>query len=190
MPPKIAITPQQILDGAFELVRREGMTALSARRVAQELGCSTQPVYSAYDSMKALKADVIKRAEVVARTYLAPDEHADLPFLHVGLGSLRFAQKEPQLFRLVSTSGGYLRDLQHGKPPPGFLLERMKADPLFVNLNHEQLTRIHTLMWFFSQGLATLFLCGMDGDPMQLAQEYLMHAGRAVIKFEIDRSES
>ena len=53
-------------------------------------------------------------------------------------------------------------------------------------LSDEQLSRIHGLMWFFSQGLANLFLidAGDDEDPMAIAEEYLMRAGRAVVEFE------
>ena len=188
MPPKIMITRQQVLDAAFELVRREGLAALSARRVARQLGCSTQPVYRAYRSMEQLRVEVLRRAEAVARSYLAGDRTDERPFLQIGLGSLRFAQQEPQLFRLAPP---HVRDLQQGKMPPDFLLDRMRTDPVLAPMSDEQLARINTLMWFFSQGLATLFASSeMDGDPMRLAVEYLMLAGRAVVELETRRNES
>ncbi len=184
MPAKASFTRKQVLDAAFELVRTEGMSALSARRLAERLGCSTQPVYSAYRSMQALRATVVERAEAVARSYLEPSTPSDSPFLQLGLGSLRFAQQEPQLYRSVALSGVLVRDLRAGKPPPAFVLERMKAERTLAGMSDAQLTRINELMWFFSQGLATLFVADTDEDPMPMAIQYLQLAGRAVIEFE------
>ena len=186
MPAKSTISRANVLDAAFEIVRREGMSALSARRVARQLGCSTQPLYSAYGSMKALARDVLDRVQQVALGYLAPSDEPDAtaPFLQVGLGSLRFARDEPQLYAAFARSGPFLRDLQQGKPPPPFVLQRMRADPLLGQLSDEQLTRINALMWFFSQGLGTLFVADLDGDTFALAERYLKLAGQAVVTFE------
>ena len=186
MPPAATVTREQILQAAFELVRREGLVALTARRVAAELGCSTQPVYTTYPSMEALRGDVLERAKQTATRYLTPDPSADLPFLSMGLGSLRFAQDEPELFKL---SAALLPDVEAGKPPPDFLLAGMRSDPLLARLGQQQLTRIHNLMWFFSQGLATLFLVPGARDPMRTAEEYLRLAGQAVVELELRRSQ-
>jgi AcrR family transcriptional regulator len=185
MPPAATVTREQILETAFDLVRREGMAALTARRVAAALGCSTQPVYSSYPSMDALRADVLQRAGELAQRYLKPDPSAELPFLAMGLGSLRFARDEPELFRL---SAGFLPEMTAGKAPPDFLLAGMRSDPLLAPLSDEALTRIHNLMWFFSQGLTTLFLTPGAKNPMRTAEEYLRLAGQAVVEIELRRS--
>ena len=71
MPPHIRFTQDVILDEAFEIVRQEGLYALSARRVAKELGCSTQPVYDAYTSMQELQDAVIEKAKKYALDYFS-----------------------------------------------------------------------------------------------------------------------
>ncbi len=188
MPPKTTITPELVLEAGFQLVRREGLQSLSARRVAQELGCSTQPIYSAFETMEQCKQEIIQRAGAVAMSYLAPAQPAERSFLQVGLGSLRFAQDEPQLWRLINQSGIVLKDLQRGHLPPGPILEQMRGDPLLAELSDEQLTRIHTLLWFFSQGVSTLLFTETE-NAMSLAEEYLMRAGQAVIGFELNRRD-
>jgi AcrR family transcriptional regulator len=186
------------------------MAGLSARRIAERLGCSTQPIYWTYGSMDKLRADVMAQVAEVARGYLSqePEAHPPLaahpgrssarsplpqphppppaahPFLQVGLGSLRFAREEPQLYRLVAQSGLFFRDLEQGKPPPDYVLQQMRADPHLAGLTDQQLTRINALMFFFSQGLATLFGADMAQDPMPVAMEYLMLAGQAVVELE------
>jgi len=75
-------------------------------------------------------------------------------------------------------------DLLRDQEPPPFVLERMRGEPILQGLRDDQLKRIHALMWFFSQGLANLFLAETDEDPMAMAAEYLMRAGQAVVEFE------
>lgn len=189
MPPKATISKEKVLRSALEIVSEVGFSGLSARHLAQRLGCSTQPVYRAYGSMDELKKDVLEQAGLVAMSYLQPDEDSPMPFLQMGLGSLHFAQQEPHLFRVVAERGPVIRELQQGQNPPEFALQNMRSDPMFQGLTDEQLCRIHTLMWFFSQGLATLFFAGLDEDPMERAKELLMLAGRAVLEAELTRRE-
>ena len=62
MPPKPKITKQQILEKALAIVREKGLAALTAKALAETLGCSTQPVFWHYDSMEAVRADVFSEA--------------------------------------------------------------------------------------------------------------------------------
>ena len=55
MPPKIKIDKDNIIKAAVQIVRERGIDALNARAVAQKLNCSTQPIFSNYDSMNELK---------------------------------------------------------------------------------------------------------------------------------------
>ncbi len=184
MPPKIKATRERIVEGAFEVVRTEGLDALTARRVAKEVGCSTQPVYRAFASMDELRAEVLERVGQVTMSYFTPSGGAEATFFQLGLGNLRFAQEEPHLYRAATLEGPAMGDLLQDRDPPPFVLERMRAEPALAGLADEQLARIHALMWFFSQGVANLFFTETEEDPMAVAEEYLQMAGRAVIDFE------
>ncbi len=189
MPPKVSTTETEILDAAFELVRSQGVQALSARAVAQALGCSTQPIYRAFGSMSGLRDAVFERASEVALSYLTR-ESAEHPFLGMGYGNLRFAQNEPWLYQLITREDRVVRDLIDGAAPPPFVLEQMRAVPELASLDHEQLSRIHTFLWFFSQGIATVFDAATGSDPMPMAREYLTLAGKAVIAWELSQVDS
>lgn len=63
MPPAINFNQDTILDEAFRIVRNEGFQALTARKIAQNLGSSTQPVYSAFGSMRKLQEVVLQKAK-------------------------------------------------------------------------------------------------------------------------------
>ena len=42
MPPKVLFTKEEITDAAVRVVRKKGSSALAARSLAAELGCSVQ----------------------------------------------------------------------------------------------------------------------------------------------------
>ena len=63
-------TRQQILDAAHTLARREGSDAVTARRLADELGASTAVFYSHFDGIPHLRAELF-RTVVTGRISLA-----------------------------------------------------------------------------------------------------------------------
>ncbi|RKN84373.1 TetR/AcrR family transcriptional regulator [Paenibacillus ginsengarvi] len=117
MPPKAEITKEKVLDAAFEIVRKQGLGALTARSVAQHLKCSTQPIYSAYGKMTDLKDDVYNLAVDYALTSMKEGvkDAANAPALNLAIGGLHFAKNEKQLFRTVYLSGHKKYDLSKEK---------------------------------------------------------------------------
>ncbi len=106
MPPKAELTREKILNAAFELVREEGLEAMTTRRIAQRLQCSTQPIYSACGNMEQIREAVLARAGECARDYMIgyrDDRYTGA--LKLALGFMRFAQVERPLFRALYLSG-------------------------------------------------------------------------------------
>ena len=58
MPPKAKYTGEQIIDAAYEMVRRYGEDMLSARNLAADLGTSTSPIFAAFDSIDEIARSV------------------------------------------------------------------------------------------------------------------------------------
>ena len=92
-----------MVEGAFELVRREGHDALTARSLAAELGCSTQPIMYRFPDLAELREEVYRRADEFHTRYVL--EGGDL--VGMGLRYVRFAAEEPELFRLLFQSGHF-----------------------------------------------------------------------------------
>ncbi|MFD0693702.1 TetR/AcrR family transcriptional regulator [Paenibacillus sp. GCM10027628] len=108
MPPKAEITKEKVLEAAFEIVREEGLEGLTARSIAQKLKCSTQPIYSVYGNMEAVKEDVYNLAVDFALTSIKKYENEkNEPVMNLAIGCLLFAKNEKQLFRTI-----YLSDLR------------------------------------------------------------------------------
>lgn len=105
MPPKPKITKDMVIEAGFKIVRSEGEQALNVRRVASELGCSTQPVMYHFSTVNELKTAVYEYADNFHTQYiLTPDERVGDPFMAIGLRYVRFAHEEKPLFRLLFQS--------------------------------------------------------------------------------------
>ena len=103
MPPKIKITKERIIEASLLLVRRGGEEALNARSLANELGISTQPIFSNFENMDALRNAVLEKANGIYSSYIeeAVTGGKYPPYKASGMGYISFAINEPRLFRML-----------------------------------------------------------------------------------------
>lgn len=132
MPPRARYTPESILGGALELVRAQGIAALTARSLAAHLGCSTGPLFRHFASMEALLEALLERLmeQFVAQAALV--SHED-PLWSAGLGWLRFVAQEPRFYEAL-----FLRPHPwHAKwgPVRRRLARQMAAHPRYAHLD-------------------------------------------------------
>ena len=101
MPPKVKFQKEEIVNAALSVARRSGMDAVTAREVAKELNVSVGPIFTWFETMEQLKAEVFGRAKEIYRAYIERGLAGSIPFLEVWRQYLRFAREEPQLYRLL-----------------------------------------------------------------------------------------
>ena len=65
MPPKPKFTREEIVAAALQVVRTRGLEALTTREIAAELGTSTRPIFTYFESMEQVRAEVRKAAEKI-----------------------------------------------------------------------------------------------------------------------------
>lgn len=105
MPPKTKVTKDMIVHAAVEVVRQNGFESMNARTVAGQLHCSTQPVMYHFSTIDSLKRAAYAEADHIHTEYLMNISPEQDPILGIGLNYIRFAVKEPQLFRFLFQSG-------------------------------------------------------------------------------------
>ncbi|GAK53810.1 putative transcriptional regulator, TetR family [Candidatus Moduliflexus flocculans] len=187
MPPQINFSKEIVLNEAFELVRQEGFQAMTARRIAQRLNCSTQPIYSAFASMKELEDAVLEKATNHIVQYLLQEEQTPYPFLNIGLRYLQFAREEKELFKLLYLSGKGELIPQEVEPFIAKFTQRMKQETYLQGLEEVRFTRMFMSMWIFTHGLIMLSFTQTDEDAAAtaaFAKQQLLHMGRTVIEWE------
>ena len=105
MPPKPKVTKDMIVHAAVEVVRQNGFENVNARTVASQLHCSTQPVMYHFATIDSLKRAAYAEADRMHTEYLMNIPPEQDPVLGIGLNYIRFAVKQPQLFRFLFQSG-------------------------------------------------------------------------------------
>ncbi len=68
---RASTTKEAMVEAAFELVRRDGFDALTARSLAAELGCSTQPIMYRFPDLAELRELVYQKADEYHTAYLS-----------------------------------------------------------------------------------------------------------------------
>lgn len=156
MPAQRKASKNEIIDAAFEVLREGGFAAVNARSVAAKLGCSTQPIYFSFRNMDELKTALAERAAELhtrrVRESLRAHEGNDSRYSSYGMGFVKFAAEERQLFRWL-----YLEDGQSGNYRSDVL-----ADEVIGVITDEfgysaEIARnFHRDMTYFTYGLAIL----------------------------------
>ena len=98
MPIKAQITREAILQAAFQLARTEGLAAVNARRLAGALGCSTQPLYRAFQGMDELLGALRQRIDRAYDDFVAAQLAAGDTPLARARAHVLFARRERPLY--------------------------------------------------------------------------------------------
>ena len=153
------ISPKDILDAALALVRRSGASALCARDLARELGCSTQPIFSNFASMEEVRSATLTAAYAYYGTFVekAIAEGNYPAYKASGLAYIRFATEEKELFRWL-----YMRDssTEPSTDADGLFSESVERIMAATGFDQDTAARIHVEMWAFVHGFAAMQATG------------------------------
>lgn len=101
MPYKKKITTDRLISAAMEIVRKDGINAVTARTAAGEAGCSIQPVFAGFGTMDNFKEQIfldamgnfMKKAEEIAESASYFGKMCSM--------ILELAADEPNVYRLL-----------------------------------------------------------------------------------------
>lgn len=163
MPPQKRIFQQDILAAAAALVAQQGPQALSVRSLARAMGCSTQPIYSAFANMDTLHTALI---DYVRERYLRGQASS---YKQMALSFLNFARSQKNLFRLI-----YLRQRPAGEtrledPNADETIRRLQAS---LELSGESAAELHRRMEYYCYSMAVMMATGyLEFSEQQVEQE-------------------
>lgn len=156
---KESISKQMILDTAFALAREEGMANITARKLAEKAGCSTQPIFRTYQNMDELLNEVYEKAADFFQDYYSLYPRlGKTPFSDLGMAYIAFAREEKQLFRMLFMPENRkkgLYELLNGKT------ENVKSEIQSAGANGcPDPGTLFMKMWIFIHGAASMSLTG------------------------------
>ena len=154
------ITRETILQSAFTLLCKEGYEALNARSLARKMGCSTQPIYAAFGRMDALKKSLKELAEekYIKSTRRELESGKYNAYKSYGVGFVRFAREEKQLFRYLYMRGRSGEKLIEDVNLPQ-ILEALQSE---YGYDEQRARKFHEDMSVYSYGLAMLVNTGFS----------------------------
>ena len=85
MAPKNKFTKEEMVAAAVRVVRSGGTCALTAKTLADALGTSTQPIFTAFGSMDGVRQAVYAAAVRVYGGYTDAGLREKIPFFGVGM---------------------------------------------------------------------------------------------------------
>ncbi|MDE6749814.1 MAG: TetR/AcrR family transcriptional regulator [Lachnospiraceae bacterium] len=182
MPPKAKITKDMVVDAAFEVVREEGAENINARTVAKKLNCSTQPVMYHFATIEELKKAVYAKTDRYHSEYLMNiSEQLGGVMLGIGLNYIRFAIKEPHLFRFLFQSGFTIENS---------LLEMIDSEELkpiisamqeAIGMNMAQTKEVFLIISMFAHGYASIIANNSLEYDEELVASHLEQAYRGAV---------
>jgi len=98
MPRKRRILKEHILDAALELIKDDGFNHFTARRIAEYLHASTQPIYKEFKNMDDLKENLLDYVKEIIRIDVFKITSKDTLLTDVCANYIRFAKEEGTLF--------------------------------------------------------------------------------------------
>lgn len=170
MPPKPKFSREQIIEKAFEIVRKDGLNALTARYLGEKLGSSARPIFTVFDSMDDVVKEVVARAKGLYSEYVLRGLASVPAFKGVGTQYIQFAICEPQLFRLLFMTVNEQANL-------GNILSMIddNADEILASvrngygLDDEKSKRLYMHLWVYTHGIATMCAmktCSFTGEEI------------------------
>ena len=155
--PKAKITREMVVDAAFEVTRIMGSENVNARTVSEKLGCSTQPVMYHFARIEEMKRAVYEKADRFHTEYLMnitdPQEGV---MLGIGLNYIRFAIKEPNLFKFLFQSGFAVENSLLDMIDSEELVPVLSAMRGAMEMDMEQSKEVFLTIALFAHGYASI----------------------------------
>ena len=153
MPAHKVVSQDEIIKAAMDILRQSGSGGITARNIAQKLGCSTQPLYRIFGEMSALELTLEKAVQDIqaseVKKYMQQSKYP--PYMAYGLGLVTFARKEKRLFRYLYMSD---RNGQEQVPVDMDIDARLEVMCDVYGYEMETAKKINSDMTIYCYGLA------------------------------------
>ena len=154
MAPKNKFTREEMVMAAMRVVQKHGSAALTARAVADELGVSTQPIFTCFKTMDELRKEVRDAAVELYRSYVAEGFNDRSTAFCFGRQYIRFAREERELYRLLflTHEGGAIAAMESSKP---IILESLMK---IYEMDDREADRLYRDIWLVLYSLGALIV--------------------------------
>ncbi len=169
MPKNIKITKEMILNAAFEITKKDGISKVSNREIAKKLNCSIRPIYYQFKNSDELFNSLYNMIYEYFYKFILANLNDKFPkYKQVGLNYIKFAREEKNFYQVLFLNKNCNLDTFNGNNDSNF--NKVKDFiKISTNLSNEDINDFHFKMWTFCHGLATL----LANDKIYLTDEQI-----------------
>ena len=187
MPPKFKFTREQIVAAALEVTRKNGITGLTARGLAAELGSSAKPIFGLFQNMEEVQREVVSAANTLYQSYIKKGmaDNKFPPYKASGIAYIQFAKEEKELFKLL-----FMRDRTDEKIEENREEIRPILDLIMKNLgiDENEAYFFHLELWLYVHGIATMIATNYLEWDIEFIDKALTDAYQALKNRYVTRS--
>lgn len=186
MPPKAKFTRDEIIQMAFQIAKTEGLDKITARELGNRLGSSARPIFTVFENMDQIRAEVIASAKELYRQYMQQGLQQEIAFKGVGMAYITFSIREPKLFQLLFMSAGpEPTDVAHILPQIDASYEEiLHSVQTPYGLDREAADRIYQHLWTYTHGIATMCATGLCKYTMEQISDRLTEIFKSLLMME------
>lgn len=172
MPNKAKFTPDRIVNAAYNIVRRQGWAPLSARSIAKEMNCSTNPIYFHLASMENIQSAVMKKGIELCIHYTRMDRTGDR-WIDQGVGYVMFARDEKHLFQSIIDENYQALRAKHYPLFYEALDDDLADYKLFRGLPVQLQKKIKHARTVFTFGLASMASSSLNSEFLETEKQII-----------------
>ncbi len=163
MPPKPKYTKDEIAATAFEIIKQDGLSALTARELGKRLGVSASPIFTIFRNMDDVKTAARELALVEFQEYISDYRDYTPAFKRIGMMMVSYGIHEPELFKLLfMQEHTEAHDFQNTIKDLGgtaeICIELIQRD---YSMSQEDATLLFEQMWTQAFGLGAMCAMGV-----------------------------
>lgn len=163
MPRSAFFSKETIAAAGLEIIRRQGVDALTARALGKQLGCSLSPIFTVFEDMDEIQVAVRRAAADLFADYVKDVLDFQPAFKEYGMRLIRFAKREQNVFQLFLERGNSLLD-----NAPVMALNCLDEIKESYQLTDEQVLILYRQLWAFTCGIAVLATQSPEDYPEEL----------------------
>ena len=119
---KVQISKEVILETAFQMLLRDGYSAINITTLAKEIGCSTQPIAWHFGNMDGLRTELLDYSLAFLKdTFTINDENADQILEEIASKYIDLALDYPNLYKYIYIS-------EHDGEKMGQIAQSLRAE--------------------------------------------------------------
>ena len=168
MPRSAFFSKETIAAAGLEIVRRQGISALTARALGKQLGCSLSPIFTVFKDMDEIHTAVRQAAAALFADYVMDVLDYQPAFKEYGMRLIRFAKQEQNVFQLFLERGNSLME-----NAPEMALKCLDEIKVLYHLTDNMVLILYRQLWAFTCGVAVLAMRSPDEYPEEMISEMI-----------------